>query len=83
MYWNIKDVFISTEGIILSNIKCILFKKLFKNLEPQIFIMHLLNRNPVRQKRENIGSHMRVFTALINLSLVNPSIKSSYDANEF
>ena len=35
---------------------------LFKNPEPQIFVMHPFNRNLVRLKRENVGSYMRVFT---------------------
>ena len=34
MYWNMKDILISTEDVILSSIKCIFFKNLPENLEP-------------------------------------------------
>ena len=68
MYWNIKDVVISTKDIISLRIKCLTFKNLLKNLEPQLFVMHLSNQEPGEAKMRNIGSYMRVFTVYKVLS---------------
>ena len=54
------------------------FTNLFKNLGPQIFVMHPLEKNLVMLTQRNVGSYIRVFTVPQVPRLCQARSKSEY-----